>query len=200
MNARIAWSLVMLAAASVTVAAEPPSRLALEIGGTTVEIDAGQRFEVVVDGKTQSARITELPTRRFDAAGIRFDYPRHFGWESDPPDMWTLDGNNAVVIVTRGERGDASTAKDLLDGMLESLGGKRGAAYREVILDTRQGRIKGLEAIIEVTGFDIRNEAYVLERGEVFALLLLQDSSAGDARDGVEFKDLRKRLALSLEF
>ncbi len=200
MSARIACTLALLAAATLAHAAEPPARLSVEIGGSTVEIDAGQRFDIVVDGKTQSARITELPTRRFDAAGIRFDYPRHFAWESDPPDMWTLDGNNAVLILMRGERGDESALEDLLDSMAENLGSKRSAPYRKVFLDTRQGRIEGLESTVDVTGFDIRNEAYVLERGDVYALLILQDSSDGDAADAVEFRNMRKRIALSLEF
>lgn len=194
------FSLAILAWAALASADEPPARLALEIGGSTVEVDAGQRFDVVVDGKKQAARITELPTRRFDQAGIRFEYARHFGWEHDPPDMWTLDGNNAVLILTRAERGDGSTAKDLLDGIAESLGSKRSAAYRKVVLDTRHGRIEGLESTVDASGFDIRNEAYVLERGDVFALLILQDSSDGDAADAIEFKDMRKRLTLTLEF
>ena len=193
-------SLALLVAASVAFAAEPPARLGLEIGGTTIEVDAGQKFNIVVEGKSQAARIVELPTRRFAGAGIRFDYPRHFAWEHDPPRMWTLDGNNAVLILTRADRADGSTAKDVLDGMVDSLDGKRRAKYRKVDLDTRQGRLEGLEATIRVGEFNIRNEAYVLDRGDVFALLILQDSSDGDARDAVEFKDLRTRLAATLEF
>ena len=191
---------VLLGTGTLVAAAEPPARLGLEIGGTTIEVDAGQKFNVTVDGKSQSARIVELPTRRFNEGGIRFDYPRHFAWEHDPPDMWTLDGNNAVMILTRADRNDGSTASDLLDGMVESLGGKRPEKYRKVGLDTRQGRLEGLEATIKVGEFSIRNEAYVLDRGDVFALLILQDSSDGDARDAVEFKELRKRLATTLEF
>jgi hypothetical protein len=192
--------LALLGTAAVALAAEPPARLGLEIGGTTIEVDAGQKFNLVVDGKSQAARIVELPTRRFDEGGIRFDYPRHFAWEHDPPSMWTLDGNNAVLILTRAERADGSTAADVLDGMADSLGGKRRATYRKVSLDTRQGRLEGLEATVDVRGFGSRNEAYVLERGDVFAVLILQDSSDGDAADAVEFKDLRARLAATLEF
>ncbi len=190
---------ILLVAVAVANAAEPPTRLVLEIDGTTIEVDAGQRFDVLVDGKKRLARIGELPTRRFDEAGIRFEYARHFSWEHDPPDMWTLDGNNAVLILTRGQPGDDSTAEDLLDGIGKRRG-KRSAAYRMIALDTRQGRIEGLESTVEVSGIHIRNEAYVLEHGDVFALLILQDSSDGDAADAVEFQSLRKRLAETLEF
>ena len=192
-------SLILFMTVAVANAAEPPTRLMLVIDGTTVEVDAGQRFDVLVDGKERSARISEMPTRRFNEAGIRFEYPRHFSWEHDPPDMWTLDGNNAVLILTRGQPGDDSTAEDVLDGTAKRRG-KRGAAYRKIDLGTRQGRIEGLEATIEVSGIHIRNEAYVLEHGDVFALLILQDSSDGDAADAAEFQSLRKRLAATLEF
>ncbi len=192
-------SLTLLAVMTVAGAAEPPTRLVLEIDGTSVEVEAGQRFDVLVDGKKRSARISELPTRRFEEAGIRFEYSRHFSWEHDPPDMWTLDGNNVTLILTRGQPGDDSTAEDVLDGMTKSSG-KRSSTYRKIALDTRQGRIEGLEATVEMSGIHIRNEAYVLERGDVFALLILQDSSEGDAADAVEFQSLRKRLAATLEF
>lgn len=192
-------SLTVLAVATVAGAAEPPTRLILEIDGTSVEVEAGQRFDLLIDDKKRSARISELPTRRFDAAGIRFEYSRHFSWEHDSPDIWTLDGNNAVLILTRGQSGDDSTAEDVLDGMTKSRG-KHSSTYRKIALDTRQGHIEGLEGTVEMSGIDIRNEAYVLERGDVFALLILQDSSDGNAADAAEFQSLRKLLATTLEF
>lgn len=199
MKAGAALASIMFVTAATASAAEPSTRMTLEIDGTTVDVVAGQRFDVLVDGKQRPARITQLPTLQFDEAGIRFHYPRHMSWEHDPPDLWTLDGNNAVLILTRGHPGDDSSAEDVLDGMADNLG-KRSGAYRKIVLDTRQGHIDGLEAVVEVGTVHIRIEAYALKNDDRSALLILQDSSDGDAADVAEFRDLRKQLATSLEF
>jgi len=190
----------LIATATAAIGAEPPARLGLEIGGTTIEVEAGQRFEFQVDGKTTAARIVELPTRRFDEAGIRFEYPRHFPWEHDAPDMWTLDGNSAVLILTRAGADADTTAADLLDGVEESLRSTRRTPREKVVLPTRQGDIEGLASNVRIGNLQMRNEAYVLVAQGARFLLILQDSLDDDGRPTTEFNEMRKRLATTLEF
>lgn len=194
----IGW--VLACCAATASAGEPPARLGLEIGGTTIEVEAGQRFEFEVDGKATSARIVELPTRRFDEAGIRFEYPRHFPWEHDAPDMWTLDGNSAVLILTRADADADTTAAGLLDGVEESLRSARRASREKVVLPTRRGDIQGLASRIRIGELQMRNEAYVLVADDARFFLILQDSLDDDGRPTAEFNEMRKRLAATLEF
>ena len=195
---RVLFLGVALMLANLAQAGEPPTRFKLEIDGNTRVVEAGQAFEIEVGGKKVPARFIEFETRRFDEAGVRFEYPRHFAWEHDPPDMWTLDGNNAVLILSRAEPGNDTTATDLLDGVAEGLRSER-KKYRPITLVTRQGAIEGLETTFTIVGNRIRYEAYVLERGAARSLLMLQDSTDGAAAAS-EFKDMRQRLGATLEF
>ncbi len=192
--------LVLAGVVASAGAGEPPTRLGLEIGGATIEVEAGKAFEFIVDGRAVNARIVERPTRRFDEAGIRFEYPRHFPWEHDAPDMWTLDGNSAVLILTRADADADTTAADLLEGVEESLHSTDRAPREKVVLRTRRGDIEGLASRLRIGDASMHHEVYVFEAGDQRFFLMLQDSLDDDGRPTAEFNELRKRLALTLEF
>jgi len=188
-----------LTCAQVTAAA-PPTRLDVRIGDQRILLEAGQTVEVHIDGKPIKLHVAELPTRQFADAGIRFEYPRHFPWEHEPARTWTLDGNNAVVIVTQGDKGEDTTADELLDGIEENLKQQRKGPRERVVLETRQGRVSGVATTITLASSRLRNEAYVLEGTSTLVILLLQDSLDDDGHASAEFIDMRKRLAATLEF
>lgn len=196
---RVAFAMLPGLVAAVAMAAEPPARLQVKIGDARTVVETGKAAEIMLDGKRVRLLIEELPTRRFDEAGVRFDYPRHFPWEEDG-DSWTLDGNSAVVIITLGEAGQVATPTELLDGIEEAFKTKRRAKREPVMLETRQGRIEGLAAIVKLASSSIRNEAYVLERSRGPVILLLQDSLDDAGKPTAEFIDMRKRLVDTLEY
>lgn len=196
---RIAFAMFTGLVAAVAMAAEPPARLQVKIGDARAIVETGKATEILLEGKRVRVLIEELPTRRFDEAGIRFDYPRHFPWEEDG-DSWTLDGNSAVIIITLGEAGQVVTPGSLLDGIEGALKTKRRVKREPVVLATRQARIEGLAATVKLASSSIRNEAYVLERSRGSVILLLQDSLDDAGKPTAEFIDMRKRLVESLEF
>ncbi len=198
---RHAFALLAVFAAGIAHAgdAEPPARLQVKIGDARAVVETGKVAEVVVDGKPLKVLIEELPTRRFDAAGLRFDYPRNFSWEHDD-ETWTLDGSNAVVIITRGLLGGDAMAADVLDGIEDEIGAKTRGKREKVVLETSKGRIEGVAATVRVASTAIRNEAYVVGPGVRPVILLLQDTLDDAGRLSTEFTDMRRRLAATLEF
>jgi hypothetical protein len=198
MRAFLLTGLALLSA--LAMAGEPPTRLKVEIGGQTVLIDAGQAVDVDIDGKPTRLRIAELPWRQFAEAGLRFEYPKHFPWEYEAPGTWSLDGNNAVIIVIRADKGDAPAPDDVLDGMQEGLELKKKPVRDTVVLATKQGRITGSAMTSRLASSRLRTEVYVLEGKSSSFVLMLQDSLDDEGKPTAEFIDMRKRLVGSLEF
>ncbi|MHC4819103.1 MAG: hypothetical protein ACYTF8_13725, partial [Planctomycetota bacterium] len=60
---------------------EPPQLFLLEVGGRNLPVQLGRPFDVEVDGKTVTMKLHVRPYRVFEAAGVRFRYPRHFTFE-----------------------------------------------------------------------------------------------------------------------
>lgn len=181
-------------------AGEPPTQLQVNIGLQQFQVEAGKSTEIILDGKPTTMRVEELPIRHFAEAGIRFDYPRHFPWEHDTPHNWTLDGNNAVVMVNLQEAGEEGTPDDVLDGMIESLKLSNAPSRIQIQLSTRRGVISGVSAIIPMGSTRIRNEVYLLKGNASSVLLVLQDTLGDNDQATTEFTDMRKRLSETLEY
>lgn len=180
-------------------AAEPPLRLEVRVGDSRQRVDAGTAAQIVVDGKPVTLQVDILPTRRFNEAGLRFEYPAHMPWEHDPPSMWTLDGNNATVIIHRGEAGDDSSADDLLDNMESSLKSKTKPRRSDVELGLRSGTVRGRVATMAFSSSRIRTEAYVVGPASRPVLLMLQDALDDNGKATAEFIELRRLLVDTLE-
>lgn len=186
--------------AMLATAAEPPTRLEVEIGGQRFSVDAGQRLDVEIAGKPTHLRISELPWKQFSESGLRFEYPQHFPWEFEAPGTWTLDGNSAVIIVVHADDGDASSPVEALEQMRRDLNKKQKSDIKPVALETAQGTLKGAALISRIASTQLRTEAYFLEGKKASFLLMLQDSLADDGSSSAEFIDMRKRLVDTLEF
>jgi hypothetical protein len=196
---RVVFALCLASASAIALAAEPPAHLQVKIGDARAVIETGKLAEISVDGKRVKVLIEELPTRHFNDAGIRFEYPRHFSWEEEDG-LWTLDGNSTSVIVARGDDADPVTPEAMLDSIVEELRLKSSTERSSVVLDTRRGSVEGLATTVRIATSNIRYEAYVLEQGKAQIGLILQDTLDDARKPSAEFIDMRKRLVESLEF
>src|SRR5688572_12225399 len=89
---------------------DPPLRVTVRIDGVEHHVDDGAEFTAVVAGKEVRAGVSVHPCRRFEQAGIRFDFPRDMAFaheEAEGVDIWTLDGDDCVLHVQAFEAGDA---------------------------------------------------------------------------------------------
>jgi hypothetical protein len=145
----------------------------------------GQEIVITVAGKEVRAKASVHANRRFEGAGVRFDFPRDMAVGTEPGaamSQWTLDGDDCVILVNAFDDGDAADlAADVLANTLRaldakaapatactvSLGGKDHAALR--------GRARMAGTVIEVT-------SVWLVAGGKAVTLMLQDSLGDDGK------------------
>jgi len=181
---------------------EPPTQLRVEVDGKPYVTTAGTTIDADVGGHVVKLRVEELPWRRFAQAGLQFDYPRHFPWESDPspPRNWTLDGNDAVIMVfdnTVLKRKAEDLAGDIEKAVARGAHVERSKA---VLRTDKAGTLTGVVSTMKVAGSPFSNEVFGLDKGDVSLLLVLQDSLGDDGAHSSEYIEMRKRLSATLEF
>ncbi|MEO7430779.1 MAG: hypothetical protein ABIR62_01820 [Dokdonella sp.] len=201
-----AWLIVIVLLAPNlcgATSAEPRTELQVDLAGKTYTMSAGSDIQVFVDGKPQTLRITELPWRHFSEAGIRFDYPRHFPWETDPapPASWTLDGNSAVIMVFDYGVGTVRSPEEVVDGIENALAVKTHPRRQKAVLLTKAaGALNGIVSTLKLASSTISNEVFVLPRANRSVVLVLQDSLDDHGEHTAEYGEMRERLAATLEF
>jgi hypothetical protein len=192
----------LLASSCSAAGNEPPTQLRVEIDGKPYVTTAGASIDADLGGRIVKLRVEELPWRRFAQAGLQFDYPRHFPWDSDPspPRSWTLDGNDAVIMVfdnTLAKRKAEDLAGDIEKAIARGAHIERSKA---VLRTDKAGILTGVVSTMEVAGSPFSNEVFVLGKGEVSWLLVLQDALGDDGTHSSEYIEMRKRLSATLEF
>ena len=193
----------LIASTGSAASDEPPTQLRVELDGRQYVTTAGAPLDVEVGGTKAKLRIDELPWRHFTQGSLQFDYPRHFPWESDPspPRSWTLDGNDAVIMVFEQPRGHARTVDDVVAGFEESLGSTKRADRAKAVLRTeRAGTLTGVASKVRVAASTISHEVFALGKDDRAWLLVLQDALDEQGDHSSEYIEMRQRLAATLEF
>ena len=182
---------------------EPPTQLRIELDGKQYLTTAGASLDVEVGARKASLRIDELPWRHFAQGSLQFDYPRHFPWDSDPtaPRSWTLDGNDAVIMVFEQAVGHARSADDVAAGFEKTLEPKTPPEHAKAVLRTaRVGTLTGVASTVRLATSTISHEVFALGKGDRVWLLVLQDSLDADGGHSSEYIEMRRRLSTTLEF
>ncbi|HEY6943150.1 hypothetical protein [Dokdonella sp.] len=192
----------LLATPCSAASGEPPTQLRIELDGKPYVTTAGASVEVEVGGRKATLRIDELPWRHFMQGSLQFDYPRHFPWESDPapPRSWTLDGNDAVIMVFENA-GPKRKPEDVAAGIENSIApGVRPQRAKAVLRTTKSGTLTGVASTLTIAGNPIANEVFALDGDDASWLLVLQDSLDGHGDHSSEYIEMRTRLSATLEF
>ncbi len=179
-------------------------RFRLRVAGESVDVTAGESFDLVIDGQTHAAKLSVLPTRRFELDEFRFDYPRHMSFEHEKTSgmrMWTLDGNDTVLMLfaypIRLAGGDL--ARKYFDELPDQFD-PRELDDPTIELDDRM--ITGKAVEMNLAGFAMTNEAFEIHRGERYAyLLILQDTlDENSGEHSEEWRRLRAELEKSFRY
>jgi hypothetical protein len=185
-------------------AKEPPQIFALEIDGKRVPLELDRPVDLATPAPVTRATLRSEPHRVFDFAGVRFHYPREMGFEADleTPEVaiWTLDGNDAVVMVHRLEgEGDApATRARVEEGILAQYGR---AGRREPAKATLGGReLEGSVIQARIAGSRISQEVFAFPSGKDSIVLILQDSLKDDGGHTDEYGRVRAMLGSTLRF
>lgn len=178
---------------------EPPLRLALRIDGKVHALVDGQQATIPIGGRPTTVVVAVEPMRRFDAAGIAFDYPRSMAFEFEQDaglTSWTLDGNDTVVLVHRHDDGEAQV---LARSMLSSVVGRFDDEAEVAPCELRLGGklVAGFEATAVIGDTTIRWLTAGLTVAGHAVVLTVQDS-LDDGKQSAETKAVLELLDRTL--
>ena len=202
----VAASVAILVTFSYAVSAEkspelrpPPLTFVLEVAGTPIPVELDKAFEVNVNGKKVSMKLTAEPFRVFRAAGIHFKYPRDlaFSVETDSPvvTIWGLDGTDNVITIMKYPQGDkqsilAETVKEIVQ-----LFGAVNVKQSDVELKLQARRLKSRlllqvhdELVLETPARE-RDEVAELVQNEMSRVMELAVPLLVDVGSGLSWAD-----------
>ena len=176
---------------------EPPLRFELRLGDETVEVRAGTPFEVSVDGKAIKGELVARPTRRLVLEEHEFEYPQGMTFEYESvfgTKIWTLDGNDSVVMVYRHL--GALSLDEFAELIADGLSGSFGAPEESAVSIHLGGReVHGRALVCDGSGFFIHSELFQLGAGaRTRSTLILQDVRHERDEPTEEFLAVRQLL------
>ncbi len=186
--------------AGADVEAGPTDRFDLTLDGATHRVEADKPFELQLGGRAVQGRLAILPTRRFDYSGISFDYPRHYAFEVDRSEepgstMWTLDGNDVVLMVHRHRTNDtpAAMVEAMAAGIELQLGGDRRPRAATSLqlgdIDAQGARLK-----LKVASQTLEQVIVAFKRDQDVWVITLQDGLDDNGELSAECRELKVLL------
>ena len=177
----------------------------LDVEGRSVEVELDTPVELDLGEGKVEVTLRVRPYRVFDFAGVRFHYPRHLGFEADlsspPTSIWTLDGNNVVIMVQRYEGLDDSDLilETLIESMIEQYGAEN-VDRKESSMRLGDERLDGTSMRVTVAGTRIDQSLYAFPSGGSSIALMLQDSLTDDDKPTAEAQDAFEMMRETFEF
>jgi hypothetical protein len=119
---------------------DPTLRITLRLDGKEHEFVDGQTLPIEIGGKPVQVQVAVHPNRRFEGAGVSFDFPRAMSIEHQvtAAEIWTIEGPDCTLMVQQFAVGSAekmvmaSFPKDAPppEPCVVRLGGKEVSALR----------------------------------------------------------------------
>lgn len=183
---------------------EPPLELTLEYNGKTVPVTMDKPFEVRVGDKTVSMKLTSKPYRVFQAAGVRFKYPAHHGFDYDDSDpglaIWTLNGNSNIIMVMLFTDSDKDVVRSTTVKQLTETHGRADVKTTDVSLRLAGRTLHGTRVDDGGDGISIWQDVFTLDHKKRTLLLLIQDTPNDDGTPSRRTLQAKKLLQESFEF
>lgn len=183
---------------------EPPMLFTLEVGGSRHVIDIGKPLTLrTKEGETVVVLRVE-DHRVFPYGGVRFHYPAHLAFEADLEDpaagIWTLGGNNVVLMVQRfpGRPDHEACRREIVRATALQLGIRR-PQTKETKTKLGGREIPGTHLDIAIGGTRLTMDLYSLALGGVSVVLLLQDALGDDGEHSAEWNRTVEMLSRSFE-
>jgi len=175
----------------------PPLRIELQIDGKSHQLVEGQKASIQIGDQKHEVLARSMPTRTFHAAGLAFDYAAGMSFEYENDEelgmrLWTLTGNDTVVMVYEFDEGSANgmareilqaTVDELADGKTEAIelrvGGKAQKAYK---------------AAVSFDGEPMTFFTFGARAGDRCCVVMVQDSSGEADTLAAETRQMMQRI------
>jgi len=180
---------------------EPTQKFILKIDDVIHEVSMNTNHKIVVSGKPHKVRIEISPTRKFNKAGLSFDFDskRHFSYEELSPevDHWSLDGNNTVIIIQNYKVKVENS--EILDSFKEE--------YRKMKAKTKSTKTKlnydgksvtGQRLLINMGDIKLEQQIFFFNKKGETRVMILQDAPDEDNSNTKEFVKMRALVQKTL--
>jgi len=181
---------------------EPPLEYVLNIDGTELPIAVDRPVTVKIGERELQIKLTPKPERVLRVPGLAISYPSYFTYQTSPGDpktpQWTLQGHDAVLIVTRANAPNA--AHEMVRSTVARLTTKFGdtnVAPSTVDLTFAGKKIQATRLGITVGESKFNYDIFALSTSGVTYLIMLQDSPGKDGGSSEEAKKVTGLLAFA---
>ena len=206
----VAASVAILVTFSYAVSAEkspelrpPPLTFVLEVAGTPIPVELDKAFEVNVNGKKVSMKLTAEPFRVFRAAGIHFKYPRDhaFAVDTDSPGVttWSIDGSDNVITIIKYPKADKESILAEITTTLVQQFGAVNVKQSDVEITLPARRLKGKRLDITLATIQLRQDIYAFSSIQGTIVLVIQDCPNEDGSPSKETVRATKLLRDSFQ-
>ena len=152
-----------------------------EVDGKRVPLELDKPFATQALSGAKSVTLRLEPHREFAYGGVKFRFPREYSFEADLSSpafsMWTLSGNDCVLMVHRyrNQPNVQELHASVVDQILKAYktsNKKSGPIELEV-----QGTVlKGTRLEVELASTQIVQDVYAIKAGKDVVMLIVQDS------------------------
>jgi len=180
---------------------EPVQKFILNIDNTAHEVPINSNTKISITGKSHNVRIELSPIRNFNKAGLSFDFDskRHFSYEELSPvvDHWSLDGNDAVIIVQNYKvKVENSEIIDSFSDQYKKMKAK--TKWAKTKLKYGGKSIKGERLLINMGDIKLEQQIFFFNKKGETRVMILQDAPGESGKNTQEFVNMRKLVQQTL--
>jgi hypothetical protein len=182
-------------------AMEPKNRFEISIDGKTYQVVEGQvlKLESTLSKPSISIKLSDL--KKFEAASLSFDYPKHlsFEYEKDPGlKTWTLNGNS--LVVTLFELDDKIPLNTLTEPMVKKFG-KKNCIVEDFKKELGHQLINGKRLHVNLVGTRMTIDFYEIISGDAKSRFIsFQDMIKDNGQSSDEFNEGFQMINSSIKF
>ena len=152
----------------------------LTIDGKEYTVTEGQSLQLEGTFNNPEVSIAQAKHMTFNQRSLAFHYPRHFAFEYEESmglDMWTLDGNNFVIMyfVLAGPAG----VDDLVEGMVSQFG-KENCKISKTTKTLGDRKLPGKRILVELIGQKLHLDILSIDSQQTPSRFLIFHDSLDD--------------------
>jgi hypothetical protein len=182
-------------------AMEPKNRFEITIDGKTYQVVEGQvlQLESTLSKPSISIKLSDL--KKFEAASLSFDYPKHLSFEYEKDSgvtTWTLNGNSLVVTLL------ALDAKIPLNTLIEPMikkFGKKNCTVEDFKKEFGHHLTNGKRLHVNLAETNMTIDFYEINSGDGKSrIMTFQDMVKDNGESSEEFKAGFQMINSSIKF
>ncbi|SEQ01690.1 hypothetical protein SAMN03080615_00029 [Amphritea atlantica] len=173
----------------------------LAIDGISHEVILNNLEEIQIENKKHVLKLIKSNTRVFDFAGafFEFDAKMYFSYEEISPgvDHWSLDGNNAAIIVQKySDKVDFDELTEALNAQYSQMKAEIKMSETELVVDSKLK--KGRKLDIDLGEIKIEQHIFYFSNKQSCVLIILQDTPLDSGDNSLEFERIKKLMQATL--